>query len=1099
MEHFYRTLEGYFTFPDFYRFLAEQMPLNRPSRGVEVGAFKGQSAAFLAVELLNRGAPCTLDLVDLFHDGGPGPVEASLAPVRSVLGTIHQGDSTEMAARYADASLDFVFIDASHVYEAVQRDIAAWRSKVRPGGILAGHDFCNWPGPETGAELEWWMKFGVIQAVTEAFEYFNIWRGRNDGGDARMLGHYWPVWWILQPEPRTVPTKISVVIPCYKQAHFLPDAVLSARAQTYPAHEIVVSAGDDESERVARELQCKVVRDGAKGLAHARNVAIEACTGELILPLDADDKIEPSFLAKTLAVIQQMGELAVVATSLREFGAGDGVFEPTPDGLRQGYIPCGCLFTKKMWQIVGGYDVASPIEDWAFWLDGLARGAEIRHVPELLFRYRKHPAQSTQHDPYHAFIATDKTLRPNFFRKSEADEAHVRSSVIQDWVTKRLVHFPDNARLLSLRRTNVAVAVSVPKVQDPSEIYTKAWMEEAFERYQTEYEYLADTIRQAWLIGPNLGSRVLDVGCGPALILQHLAKCGYDVLGVDGSVHARAAARAFIRDRILTVNLVTENLQVEPRDLVICTEVAEHLDAAHADRLVEVLCRAAKDRIYFTAAPPGQGGHDHVNEQPPAYWLKKFAQYGFRLDLEETQAFVEKLRPGIRGMHWFLTSSMLLRRVAPSGTTESYDALTRRRAEHGFPAADPRCGSQGPDHRCEKQVGHAGMHGIERQPGEFVEWPSFFDVVLDGPNRKLCLCMIVKDETEVIARCLRSVKPLLKHWVVVDTGSTDGTQAIVRRELAGIPGELFERPWRDFASNRNEALDLARDTPATHVLVIDADDELEIAPDFQLPNLTFDVFAVKVVHGEIDHWRPHLLRATGTVRYKGVLHEYLDVTAHTTSARVEGLTMRIRGGGARSRLSGGFKFQGDAEILRQALAKEPGNHRYAFYLAQSWRDSYRCTSSLDDLERAKLAYAHRAEMGGIEEEVYHALFEVARATETLRTAEPEEVTAAYLKAYAFRPSRAEPLFYLARYLRMSRGDFALAATYARTASALPPPSDVLFVERDIYQWWALDEFAVAASRVPALRAEAKIANEKLLTCAPEREQPRIRNNLTHCQ
>ncbi len=96
-------------------------------------------------------------------------------------------------------------------------------------------------------------------------------------------------------------------------------------------------------------------------------------------------------------------------------------------------------------------------------------------------------------------------------------------------------------------------------------------------------------------------------------------------------------------------------------------------------------------------------------------------------------------------------------------------------------------------------------------------------------GQTLCLCMIVKDEAPVIRRCLDSVRPLVDAWLVVDTGSTDGTQAIVREHMADLPGELVERPWRDFAHNRSEALALARPR-GDYSLVIDADDALAV-PD----------------------------------------------------------------------------------------------------------------------------------------------------------------------------------------------------------------------------------------------------------------------------
>jgi len=69
--------------------------------------------------------------------------------------------------------------------------------------------------------------------------------------------------------------------------------------------------------------------------------------------------------------------------------------------------------------------------------------------------------------------------------------------------------------------------------------------------------------------------------------------------------------------------------------------------------------------------------------------------------------------------------------------------------------------------------------------------------------------MIVRNEAHVIRRCLDSVMPLIDTWVIVDTGSTDGTQKIVREHLAAIPGELLERPWVNFAHNRTEAVVLA--------------------------------------------------------------------------------------------------------------------------------------------------------------------------------------------------------------------------------------------------------------------------------------------------
>nr|WP_308061869.1 glycosyltransferase [Streptomyces sp. LBUM 1477] len=79
----------------------------------------------------------------------------------------------------------------------------------------------------------------------------------------------------------------------------------------------------------------------------------------------------------------------------------------------------------------------------------------------------------------------------------------------------------------------------------------------------------------------------------------------------------------------------------------------------------------------------------------------------------------------------------------------------------------------------------------------------------------ICLCMIVKNEARVIERCLASVRPLIDTWVISDTGSTDGTQDLIREALDGIPGELRQDPWVDFGRNRTRNIQHARAGPTS--------------------------------------------------------------------------------------------------------------------------------------------------------------------------------------------------------------------------------------------------------------------------------------------
>lgn len=186
MEHFWQEIDGYFTFPDFYAWVAgvDGPIVDQRPRMVEVGVFTGQSAACLGVELMNRGFDRpVLDLVDKFTDGGSSvDVLKRLEPVLKVINTARTCLSWEGAKFYEHASLDFVMIDASHVYEDVSRDIDAWLPKVKKGGVIAGHDYCAWPG------------FGVMQAVNERFARFEVWPGITTGGNEPMQGRHWPVW-----------------------------------------------------------------------------------------------------------------------------------------------------------------------------------------------------------------------------------------------------------------------------------------------------------------------------------------------------------------------------------------------------------------------------------------------------------------------------------------------------------------------------------------------------------------------------------------------------------------------------------------------------------------------------------------------------------------------------------------------------------------------------------------------------------------------------------------------------------------------------------------------------------------------------------------
>lgn len=346
--------------------------------------------------------------------------------------------------------------------------------------------------------------------------------------------------------------------------------------------------------------------------------------------------------------------------------------------------------------------------------------------------------------------------------------------------------------------------------------------------------------------------------------------------------------------------------------------------------------------------------------------------------------------------------------------------------------------------------------------------------------------MIVKDEAPVIARCLESVRSLIDWWVIADTGSTDGTRELVREALAGLPGELVDRPWVDFGHNRQDVLELARAAhPDDYALWIDADEELDDTAAGICLDAEADGYMLTTVYGWTEYARLAVVRLDRPWAWRGPVHEYLNLPDARLCSLVRP-TVRVHHDGARAHDPS--TYLRDVGLIRAALDDTPKDPRMEFYLAQSLRDA-------GQLDAALAAYLVRAaNPAGWAQERWYALFQAATLREQLGH-DLDAVIGAHMDAWQACQWRAEPLVAAARIERV-RGRFAVAFLYAHTAAEVPLPGhEGLFVDVEAYNVRRWDEIAVNGYW-SGHHAEAADAARRAVAGS---DDPRLVTNLEWCE
>jgi glycosyltransferase involved in cell wall biosynthesis len=352
--------------------------------------------------------------------------------------------------------------------------------------------------------------------------------------------------------------------------------------------------------------------------------------------------------------------------------------------------------------------------------------------------------------------------------------------------------------------------------------------------------------------------------------------------------------------------------------------------------------------------------------------------------------------------------------------------------------------------------------------------------------------MIVKNECMRILRALESARPYISTFAIFDTGSTDGTDEIIREwgEKNGIPGIVAHGTFIDFSQARNQALELARSwhknptadvPPFSYILLMDADMELVVEGKHMIVDGAGEMYEMIQKAGAVSYHNPRLLSVHSTATYIGVTHEFLNVPP---AGVVSGAHFRDHADGS-NRVE---KYDRDVKLLLKDLETDPHNPRSWFYLGNSYRDGNKPEDAID-------AYLMRLSIGGWDEEDFITRCNIACCYKDLNN-QAEFIHWALL-AYEHRPTRAESLYDLAHYFR-EKGRNELAAVFAEMGINIPKPNDKLFVNDYVYDHGFREELSIAGWYTDRREKAFRVANGLALDpTAPAHLRHQSRTNMVH--
>ena len=363
---------------------------------------------------------------------------------------------------------------------------------------------------------------------------------------------------------------------------------------------------------------------------------------------------------------------------------------------------------------------------------------------------------------------------------------------------------------------------------------------------------------------------------------------------------------------------------------------------------------------------------------------------------------------------------------------------------------------------------------------------------------KLILNTIVKNESHCILKMLESAAQISDAIVIADTGSTDGTQDLIRKfgEEKGIPTFVFDRPFDDFEKSRNFGMQKARDVVQElgwnpndcWTWWCDADETIIVDPKFNKAQFNKDLFMINTYIGQMKYTRNTFARVSKPFKFYGPVHEFIICEEkNITSGLAENVHVDVKMIGASWQGNIPAKYKSHAFVLEKYIDENRQDPRWVFYTAQSYHDSASIPDNREEneerLRRSIKYYRERVSRNdGYAEEIYYSQYRIGTIMRVLE--EPWHLThQELLKAYAIDPLRGESIKTIIDYY-LQIGEWNMAYLYTKFAKVNfhgknPYPTRLLFVDEALYTWKFLEAHC-AASFYTGRQEEARAGYQEML-------------------